>query len=86
MTPLSWHVYAGSYETVKLLLDNGAEVNMVFDLDETRKQVTVRDISSQLAKSKDDNEEPDPSDVFVKTHELLISREAKIYSELNNQL
>ena len=81
MIPLSWHVYAGNFQIVKLLLDSGAEINMEFDLNEEKTKATVMDVSSALNKStKDNNAAPDD---FVKTHELLISRGGKTYSELN---
>ncbi len=77
MTPLAWHVYAGNLDIVRLLLDNGADINLEFDLDESGKKGTVMNVSTMLNKSKDPQNNKD--DPFVKVHELLIERGGKTY-------
>lgn len=75
MNPLSWHVYSGNDEIVKLLLDNGADINMEFDLNEEKQKATVMDVSLLLMESS--------PEYFGKTHELLISSGGKRFDELN---
>ena len=81
MTPLSWHVFAGNFDIVRLLVDNGAQINLDFDLDESGKKATVMDVSTLLTDSKDS--QTDKDDPFVKVHELLINRGGKKYEELS---
>lgn len=81
MAPLSWHVYSANIEIVRLLLDNGAEINLDFDLDESGKKGTVLDVSNLLTKSKDLKK--DSEDRFVMVHKVLVERGGKTYSSLN---
>ena len=76
---MSWHVYAGNFKIVELLLDNGADINMVFDLDDKGRKATVLDIAFLLASKKDGN---NVSNDFVKILDLLSKRGGKRYSEL----
>lgn len=79
MSPMSWHVYSGNYKIVELLLDSGADINMVFDLDPTGRKATVMDVAFLLARKKDGEK---VSDAFVKTLDLLTRRGGKRYGEL----
>jgi hypothetical protein len=79
MMPLHWHVYGGNYDIIKLLLDNGADVNADVDHNVNEKATPV-DLSALHVKSKDPNAEPDN---YVRSHELLISKGGKKYSELS---
>ena len=57
MHPLSWNVYGGHLENVRLLLENGADVNADFDSmgkKEERQPVTITDIALQLANVEGD--------------------------------
>jgi len=79
MMPLAWHAYGGNHKIVRLLLDNGADVNLDFDLDAKRKATVTDVLEILVVKQKD----PDaPPDEFETTHELLLSRGGKKYSEL----
>lgn len=49
MHPLSWNVYGGHLENVRLLLENGADVNADFDSMDKKQPVTITDIALQLA-------------------------------------
>jgi ankyrin repeat protein len=51
MHPLSWNVYGGHVENVKLLLEHGADVNADFDsMSKDKNPVTAMDIALQLQK------------------------------------
>uniref|UniRef100_A0A6V2ABV0 Uncharacterized protein n=3 Tax=Ditylum brightwellii TaxID=49249 RepID=A0A6V2ABV0_9STRA len=84
MHPLSWNVYGGHNEIVRLLLDAGARVNDDFDLTPiTNEKVTVLDISEQLL----ENMGIDPNDTenkFVLTHQLLLEKGGKKFAELTS--
>ncbi len=81
MTPLSWHAYGGNYEIVKLLLDNGADVNSDFDYQfGSDKKITATDVAFNLASEYGKNsEEPNP---FSITLELLLQHGGKKYEDL----
>lgn len=50
MHPLSWNVYGGHVDNVKLLLENGANVNADFDsMVDKAESVTVTDVALKLA-------------------------------------
>jgi ankyrin repeat protein len=86
MHPLSWNVYRGNYENVKVLLDGGANVNLDFDgLNEDQKVVTALDISTRLvmASIKPKGHEY-IQDKFDITNEYLLDRGGKLYMEINN--
>ena len=82
MTPLSWHVYSGNLEIVRLLLDNGAEINLDFDLDESGKKGTVMNVSTMLTEKDPQQNSNGKDDPFLKIHQLLIQRGGKTYEEL----
>ncbi len=82
MVPLAWHVYSGNYDIVKLLLDNGAEINLDFDLDESGRKGTALDVSTLLTKNKDEQVGGRDA-LFVRVHKLLIERGGKAFNELN---
>mmetsp|Transcript_10897 Transcript_10897/g.20374 ORF Transcript_10897/g.20374 Transcript_10897/m.20374 type:complete len:193 (-) Transcript_10897:211-789(-) len=49
MTPLAWHTHAGNVSIVKLLLQNGAEVNADFDAQhDPNEKVTAMDVARSL--------------------------------------
>ena len=80
MTPLSWYTYGGNYEIVKLLLDNGADVNADFEyVFGSNEKITALDVILRLLEHHGDKEEPDE---FTATKELLISRGGKKFAEL----
>mmetsp|Transcript_26109 Transcript_26109/g.52924 ORF Transcript_26109/g.52924 Transcript_26109/m.52924 type:complete len:235 (-) Transcript_26109:1817-2521(-) len=66
MHPLSWNVYGGNADIVRLLLDGGADVNADFDLypDGSPNQVvvTVLDIAEKLANMDDDSNAEEDAD------------------------
>ena len=81
MHPLSWNVYGGHYEIVKLLLDHGAEINLDFDLSaNSDEKVTVLDIAEKMTGGKKDSRKPDN---FELTYRLLLERRGKTYKELH---
>jgi len=83
MHPLSWNVYRGNYENVKVLLDGGANVNLDFDdMGEEQRKVTVLDISTRLVKGTKAKGEEDVPDKFDITHQYLLTRGAKHYMEI----
>mmetsp|Transcript_19572 Transcript_19572/g.26871 ORF Transcript_19572/g.26871 Transcript_19572/m.26871 type:complete len:224 (-) Transcript_19572:153-824(-) len=86
MHPLSWNVYGGHYEIVRLLLDGGARVNDDFDLSPTSdEKVTVMDISGQLLQ----NMKIDPNDAddrFALTHRLLLKKGGKKFVDLQRNV
>lgn len=76
MTPLSWHVYGGNYDIVKLLISHGAEINADFDDSlESSLKITATDIASNLWRK-------DESDDFTRTLDLLISKGGKKYADM----
>ena len=86
MHPLSWNVYAGHYETVKVLLDGGANINLDFDdMGDKPNKVTVLDVSTRLVKADKANGDVDKEDRFDITHQLLINRGAKLYETIASQ-
>ena len=83
MHPLSWNVYAGHYESVKVLLDGGADINLDFDdMGENPNKVTVLDVSTRLVKADKAKGDDNKEDRFDITHQLLINRGAKLYDEV----
>lgn len=77
MHPLSWNVYGGHYENVKLLLEYGAEVNA--DVDDGKGNV----ISVLDANAKFLGGEPGPyTERSEKIQKILLKYGAKTYDEL----
>lgn len=81
MHPLSWNVYGGHYENVKLLLEHGAKVNA--DVDDGKDNViTVLD-----ANAKNLGGEPGPyTERSEKIQTILLEYGAKTYAELQEDL
>eukprot|EP00568_Trieres_chinensis_P013821 CAMPEP_0183299186 /NCGR_PEP_ID=MMETSP0160_2-20130417/5987_1 /TAXON_ID=2839 ORGANISM="Odontella Sinensis, Strain Grunow 1884" /NCGR_SAMPLE_ID=MMETSP0160_2 /ASSEMBLY_ACC=CAM_ASM_000250 /LENGTH=191 /DNA_ID=CAMNT_0025461379 /DNA_START=57 /DNA_END=632 /DNA_ORIENTATION=+ len=81
MHVLSWHVYAGHHEIVKLLLDHGARINDDFDLSaQSDEKVTALDIAEKLSGGKTDSPNPDKFEI---TYKLLLERGGKKYRDLH---
>lgn len=85
MHPLSWNVYGGHYDNIKLLLQYGADANLDFDgmggsgsdngSDNT---VTALDIAIALSRNEQD-------DRFVKIEELLRDNGAMTMEEIKRK-
>ena len=83
MHPLSWNVYGGHYENIKLLLENGAEVNADVDSGDGA-VITVLDANLKFL---DPQSDPGPyKERNEKIHKLLLEHGAKIYAELQKDL
>jgi len=83
MHPLSWNVYGGHYENVKLLLEHGAEVNADVDSGDGS-IITVLDANQKFLGY---NGEPSPQiERFEKIQKLLLAHGAKTYEELKQDL
>lgn len=85
MHPLSWNVYGGHIDNVRLLLENGADANLDFDsMTEDKIPVTAMDIVLELQKVEEGD------DRFAKLDELLRKYGAMTVKELedkkNNEL
>lgn len=85
MHPLSWNVYGGHIDNVRLLLENGADANLDFDsMTEDKIPVTAMDIALELQKVEEGD------DRFAKLDELLRKYGAMTVKELedkkNNEL
>ena len=76
MHPLSWNVYGGHYENVKLLLEHGAHVNADVDSGDGS-TVTALDICVKYLDGNGGNEN------FEKTHKMLLQHGAKTFQELS---
>lgn len=77
MHPLSWNVYGGHVDNIKVLLENGATVNLDFDSMDNRGPVTSLDVAVQLV----ENESGD--DRFQRIESLLRQHGGKTMKELN---
>lgn len=81
MHPLSWNIYGGHYENVKLLLEHGAHVNADVD-DGKGNAITVLDANSKFLGG-----EPGPyTEQAEKIQKLLLEYGAKAYVELQEYL
>ena len=84
MHPLSWNVYGGYVDNIKLLIKYGADVNADFDTmagsDENAKAVTALDIALQLASHEDDSD--NRFEVLV---DILRKNGAKTMNELQRK-
>jgi ankyrin repeat protein len=82
MHPLSWNVYGGHVESVKLLLESGAQVNADVDSgDGSGSKITVLDTCTNFLDSNP-NEEGPLVERFRQVHQLLLQHGAKKYAEL----
>ena len=83
MHPLSWNVYGGHYESIKLLLESGAQVNADVDSGDGVK-ITVLDICDKFLESNtDDDGENSQMERFQKVRKLLLQHGAKTFAEEN---
>ena len=92
MTPLAWHTHAGNVSIVKLLLQNGAQVNADFDAQhDPAQKVTAMDVARSLirnhkesssASSTDDETGNDQDDKFVQTLLALKKFGGLTYAEM----
>mmetsp|Transcript_5652 Transcript_5652/g.15313 ORF Transcript_5652/g.15313 Transcript_5652/m.15313 type:complete len:91 (-) Transcript_5652:1291-1563(-) len=55
MHPLSWNVYGGHVDNIKMLLKYGADVNLDFDAMNRQQKVTAMDIALQLVQNESDD-------------------------------
>ena len=79
MHPLSWNVFGGHVENVRVLLENGADVNVDFDsMVDKEQSVTATDVALQLADVED-------GDIrFEKMLSLLRKHGGKTMEEIRN--
>ena len=92
MTPLSWNVYGGHVDTVRALLEGGADVNLDFDsMMDPEQSVTVLDILEAFVLNLDKpdalgNNKNDPDDPhygkYHKVREVLLEYGAKRYKDV----
>jgi hypothetical protein len=77
MHPLSWNVYGGHLENIRLLLEAGANVNMDFDsMGPDGAPTTVLDVLLQLQSNEQGDER------FIQMEPLLRQHGAKTIEEL----
>jgi hypothetical protein len=82
MHPLSWNVYGGHVESVKLLLQAGAHVNADVDSgDGSGTKITVLDTCTNFLESNPGEDDPHV-ERFRQVHKLLLQYGAKKYAEL----
>jgi hypothetical protein len=80
MHPLSWNVYGGHLENIKLLLEHGADVNLDFDsMGQTPKPVTVLDMLYDLQQAEEGDQR------FMDMEALLKNHGAKTMKELRQE-
>ena len=78
MHPLSWNVYGGHLENIKLLLEHGADVNLDFDsMGQPPSPVTVLDVLYELQKAEQGDQR------FVDMEAVLKKHGAKTMKELH---
>jgi len=92
MTPLSWNVYGGHADTVRALLEGGADVNLDFDsMMDPEQSVTALDVLEAFVLNLDKpdalgNNKNDPNDKhygkYHKVREVLLEYGAKRYNDL----
>jgi ankyrin repeat protein len=88
MTPLAWHTHAGNASIVKLLLQNGAEVNADFDAQhDPNQKVTAMDLARSLIGNKATSTSSemgnnDVNDKFVQTFLALKQFGGLTYDEI----
>jgi ankyrin repeat protein len=76
MHPLSWNVYGGHVDNIRLLLDYGASPNLDFDSMVDKQPTTVLDVVIQLTKNEQGDER------FINIEQLLRQRGAKTINEI----
>ena len=86
MHPLSWNVYGGHVEAVKVLLNNGADVNLDYDdpaYDGTK--ITVLDTVQTMLDSREEKDAEKEAffQRFEQIKEMLLEKGAKKYSDLS---
>ena len=81
MTPLSWHTFGGNYDIIKLLLENGADVNADFDEKNgnTFNKITVTDVALQMIGAHSGSS---LSDTYDKIFKLYVEYGGKPYNAL----
>jgi hypothetical protein len=80
MHPLSWNVYGGHVENIRLLLEYGADVNLDFDsMGQPPQAVHVLDVLLELRRAEQGDER------FVEIEMLLKKHGAKIVSEMTSE-
>lgn len=80
MHPLSWNVYAGHLENIRLLLEHGADVNLDFDsMGQPPNPVTVLDVLYELQKAEQGDQR------FTEMETLLKKNGAKTLTELQQE-
>jgi hypothetical protein len=79
MHPLSWNVYGGHLENIRLLLQHGADVDLDFDsmVGSPPQPVTSFDVLLQLQQAEKGDER------FLKIEELLKKYGARTMEEVN---
>lgn len=86
MHPLSWNVYGGHHEIVRLLLKHGANLND--DIDSMYDQggkITVLDLAEQLLDAW--KEEPDGGPTPIQlTYDIIVANGGKKYQDLMQEL
>ena len=84
MHPLSWNVYGGHVETAKILLENGALVNLDFDsMGSQPRKVTCMDILLDILESDPKAEDPH-MEKYRRMKTLLLEHGAKRFEEISN--
>mmetsp|Transcript_19182 Transcript_19182/g.54456 ORF Transcript_19182/g.54456 Transcript_19182/m.54456 type:complete len:214 (+) Transcript_19182:130-771(+) len=78
MHPLSWNVYGGHIDNIRLLLKHGADANLDFDAMGNNGKVTAMDIALQLVQNEQNDER------FVDIVALLKEYDAKTFDELES--
>lgn len=85
MHPLSWNVYGGHYENIKLLLEYGAQVNADVDSGDGS-IITVLDVNKKFLEANSNGEADPHRERFERVQRLLLENGAKSYEELKIDL
>lgn len=76
MHPLSWNVYGGHVDNVRILLEYGADVNLDFDsMSEDKIPVTALDITVQLRQVEEGDERFSQVEALLRQHGALTATE-----------
>jgi hypothetical protein len=85
MTPLAFHVYGGHVDTIQLLLQAGAKVNMDMDhMLHPEKKATVMDILLDVLLVSESQDDP-LEEKYLEIEHLLQAYGAKRYEDLHQQ-